>query len=182
MRGNLPEEDGVEHRVGPQPWLADGAADGADAGPEEDQQPFAAAEVPFAAEPPFADEPPFAAGPSYTDEPSYTDQTSYTDQPSYTPAAYTDEPPFADDSAYAAAPAYPAQPAHPAGPSAKPGSLVPSTRMETQQKPVPGGARRCRAAAALSGPTAVPGSEAARARPRGQAQAIVSRTVQDRCR
>lgn len=115
MRGNLPEEDGVEHRVGSQPWLADGAADGADAGPEEEQQPFAAAETPFAAEPPFAAQP-----------------------------SYTAETPFPDDAAYAAPPAYPAQPAHPAEPIGEadvPGSEHPNgNSAETGSGPARGDA------------------------------------------
>src|SRR5260370_1726248 len=56
MRGNLPEEDGVEHRAEPQSWLADGAADGADARRAEDQ-PYPADQVPkYSTAPAFAAE------------------------------------------------------------------------------------------------------------------------------
>lgn len=45
MRGKFPEEDGVDHRVEPQPRLAEGAPDRADAG-REDEQPRSAEETP----------------------------------------------------------------------------------------------------------------------------------------
>ena len=80
MRGNLPEEDGVDHRVGPQPWLADGAADGVDAGREE--EPFQADEAPFAAETqPYADEAVYADETPYAVAPVYPAQSDYPAEP-----------------------------------------------------------------------------------------------------
>jgi Transmembrane domain of unknown function (DUF3566) len=56
MRGNDPEEDGVDHRVEPQSWLTDGAADGADLGGAEDQR-RPPQDMPDLAEPAFAADP-----------------------------------------------------------------------------------------------------------------------------
>jgi hypothetical protein len=56
MRSNDPEEDGVDHRVEPQPWLADGAASGSDATRAEDQ-PYPAQAIPYVADSAYVSEP-----------------------------------------------------------------------------------------------------------------------------
>jgi hypothetical protein len=56
MRGNDPEEDGVDHRVEPQSWLADGAAKGADPDAAEDQ-PRPAQDMPDLANSVYAADP-----------------------------------------------------------------------------------------------------------------------------
>jgi|CZKT01.1.fsa_nt_gi hypothetical protein len=56
MRSNDPEEDGVDHRVEPQPWLADGAANGSDATRAENQ-PYPAQAVPYVPDSAYVSEP-----------------------------------------------------------------------------------------------------------------------------
>ncbi|MGD0373638.1 MAG: DUF3566 domain-containing protein [Streptosporangiaceae bacterium] len=93
MRGKFPEEDGVDHRVEPQPWLSDGAANGSDGGPDEEQ--------PRSAEEP----PPYAVAPAYPADGAADETQHYPAAPPYAaPSAYPAD--FAGDPA-GGAPEYP---------------------------------------------------------------------------
>jgi Transmembrane domain of unknown function (DUF3566) len=93
MTGNDPEVDGVDHRVEPQPWLAGGAADGADTGGAEDQ-PYPADDVPD------------PAGSTYVAEPAGEAGGFGQDHPNGTPAENR-QPPLGGE--IGMAPPYPAQ-------------------------------------------------------------------------
>ena len=100
--GNIPEEDGVDHRVEPGVWLTDGSAEGPPADPQPEQKP---------APPPVAGDPAEDADPLLTDLPAAGN--------AYTAAAAHDAGAGGQqESAYGQGPVYPPGQETPYGPGA----------------------------------------------------------------